>query len=434
MTSSLPALAHHVALLLRDRPGGWQAIEEVLVAVRGFVPGLWRLATAIALRFPDGTHRDVRAVAAWLAEQRRFARLFADVDVPAPSMLPCPGAPRTWQVPSLTTPTALAAWLGVPLDQLRAWSRRWRPDPERRDDRLHAYHCRWRARRHGPPRLLEAPKAKLKAAQRRIANDLLVHIPPHANAHGFVRGRSVASFVAPHTGARFVLRLDVQDFFASIGMPRVRRVFASAGYPPDVASLLAAVCTTATPRHVLGELAAHGAAGARLAERLRRGHLPQGAPTSPALANLCAYGLDRRLQGLAARFQARCTRYADDLVWSGGAAFARDHHRAATYAAAVLLQEGFTVAHHKTRGMSRGTAQHAGGLVLNAHAAVSRAERDRLRAILHNCVRSGPSSQNRDGHADFRAWLRGRIAWVAQAHAPHGVALLAVFARIDWSR
>lgn len=410
---------------------------------------LARLAHAAALRFGANSPQcaQVQALAAghdaplraidlahWLVGSARFERLFAAAAEAPPRMRPQAGAPSTWNVPALPTPRALADWLGVPLERLFAWCRTFRPDPERRDARLLHYHHRWLARRHSPPRLLEAPKAGLKSAQRRILADLLAHLPPHAAAHGFVRGRSVASFVAPHTGTACVLRLDVQDFFASLPRARVHALFATAGYPSGVAALLAALCTTATPHHVLASLADHGTAGLALAERLRQPHLPQGAPTSPALANLLAHRLDRRLAGLAARFGACYTRYADDLLFSGGDDFAHASARCATWAAAILQQEGLACAHRKTRVMRASVAQHAGGLVLNTHAAVARCERDRLEAVLTNCVRQGPSTQNRTGVADFRAHLRGRIAHVAHAHAPHGKHLLALFAQIDWTR
>ena len=90
------------------------------------------------------------------------------------------------------------------------------------------------------------------------------------------------------------------------------------------------------------------------------------------------------------------------------------------------------VAHHKTRVMRRGTAQRACGLVVNEHLALPRRDRERLEAILHNCVVHGPSSQNREGVGDFRAVLQGRVA-----HAwrfDRSGRLAALLAAVDWSR
>lgn len=161
-------------------------------------------------------------------------------------------------------------------------------------------------------------------------------------------------------------------------------------------------------------------------------HLPQGAPSSPALANLCMFRSDARLAGLARRFGASYTRYADDLLFSGGDAFRRDARRCADYAAAILLQGGMHVAHRKTRVQHRSQAQRACGLVLNERTQLPRGERERLEAILHNCARRGPSTQNREGVADFRAHLRGRLEHALQFGG--GDRLRRWFDAIDWSR
>jgi len=69
--------------------------------------------------------------------------------------------------------------------------------------------------------------------------------------------------------------------------------------------------------------------------------------------------------------------------------------------------------------MRRGTQQRILGLIANEQPAVSRAERERLEAILTNAVRHGLASQNRTEHPNFLAYLRGRVAWVAQVHPAH---------------
>jgi hypothetical protein len=214
----------------------------------------------------------------------------------------------------------------------------------------------------------------------------------------------------------------------------VQAFFRTAGYPDAVADLLGGICTNAAPRRMwktLGKgLDPLAMAEARALYAFR--HLPQGAPTSPALANLCAYRVDCRLTGLADAAGATFTRYADDLAFSGGAEFARGVERFALRAAAILLEEGFAVHHRKTRLMRQGVRQYLAGLVTNEHINVVRADFDRLKAILTNCVRHGAESQNRDGHPAFRMHLVGRVGFVEMVNPVKGARLRKIFERIEW--
>jgi len=72
------------------------------------------------------------------------------------------------------------------------------------------------------------------------------------------------------------------------------------------------------------------------------------------------------------------------------------------------------------------------GVVVNAHPNVARADYDRLRAILTNCLRHGPMGQNRGGHPRFRLHLAGRIGWVESLNPRRGARLRALFDRIEW--
>ena len=114
------------------------------------------------------------------------------------------------------------------------------------------------------------------------------------------------------------------------------------------------------------------------------------------------------------------TRYADDLAFSGGDGFERAAERFSLHAAAILGEEGFSVNHRKTRIMRSGVRQHLAGLVTNQHPNVRRSDFDRLKAILTNCVRLGPESQNRDGHPRFRMHLEGRVAFVESINPAKG--------------
>jgi hypothetical protein len=342
-----------------------------------------------------------------------------------------------WGVPQLPTTGDVAAWLGEDVAHL-VWLADWRGLSRlERSPRLRHYVYRWISKRTGGLRLLEAPKPTLKAIQRRILREILDRVPPHDAAQGFRAGRSILSHARAHAGRSTILRMDLEDFFISIPAGRVYGVFRTVGYPEEAARMLTGLCTSRSfvgkaPELHLRATPSAIAALHRTRQRYRTRHLPQGAPTSPSLANLCAYSLDVRLAAAADAVDVTYTRYADDLVFSGGESLARMASRFATLVAAVALEEGFHVQHRKTQVMRRGQRQVVTGLVVNEHPAIRRVEFDRLRAILHNCARLGPESQNRDARPDFRAHLEGAVAWVCHVQPERGAKLQAELGRIQW--
>ncbi|MGI8624615.1 MAG: reverse transcriptase family protein, partial [Solirubrobacteraceae bacterium] len=331
-----------------------------------------------------------------------------------------------WPVPAIPTLGALSDFLDT-----NAATLEWLADArglEHRaaDERLRNYRYTWVARRSGPPRLIEAPKARLKVLQRRVLREILAHIPPHDAAHGFVAGRSARSHAARHAGRAVVLCLDLEDFFVSVAPGRLFGVLRTAGYPEAVAHGLTALCTNATPVDVVA------AAPFTLRRRLAHTHLPQGAPTSPALANLVAFALDRRLAGLAARAGATYSRYADDLTFSGGP---RVHASLAWLRANVeriVRDEGFRLNTSKTRYMTAAGRQHVTGIVVNVHPNVAREEYDALKALLHEAERRGLAAANRANVPDLRAHVLGRISWIGALNAARGARLRERFDRIAW--
>ncbi len=337
------------------------------------------------------------------------------------------------EVPDLT---ALARLLDVDQGEL-AWFadvrglERTAPDEALR-------HYRWRVvERPGGVRLLAAPKPRLREIQRRLLRHLLAPVPPHEAAHGCVPGRSVRTAAAPHAGADTVLALDLEAFFAGIPAPRVWGVLQGViGLPEPVAHAVTGLVTTVVPVGVWRRVPVPAdPAGrdrhARLGRRLAVPHLPQGAPTSPALANLTCTRLDRRLAGLAASLGGTYTRYVDDLFLSGPAALRRP--AAAARVAAIAAEEGFRVHPGKTRSAGRGRRQTVLGAVVNTRPTLPRPERDALRALLHNCAVSGWASQVRDRDpAGFRDHVLGRVAWAASVDPVLGARLRDLAARIDW--
>lgn len=272
--------------------------------------------------------------------------------------------------------------------------------------------------------------------QRRLLHEVLDLVPAHEAAHGFTRGRSAITNASAHAGRPVVVSFDLEDFFASVSAARVYGLFRTAGYPEPVAHSLTALTTNAVP---IDEWSAvprpsdPGLIGShhRLGRSLATPHLPQGAPTSPALANLAAFRLDRRLTGLAATLGGAYTRYADDLTLSGSRRLLVGTERLRESVAGIAREEGFLVNQRKSRIATRATRQQVCGIVVNRRLNVPRAEYEQLRALLHN-ARRGPAGENRSGVADFRSHLLGRIAWVESLDPERGARLRARFERIDW--
>jgi retron-type reverse transcriptase len=281
--------------------------------------------------------------------------------------------------------------------------------------------------------LLEIPKVAVKRAQRRILAIILDAVPVHPAAHGFCQSRSIVTNAAAHCGKPIVLRFDLTDFFPSITSARVFRIFRTIGYSNDVSRILTGLCTTSLPADVWDQRpSARPGADFLIRQRLITRHLPQGAPTSPALANLAAHRLDRRLAALAKSAGAVYTRYADDITFSGDANLARSRKRFADQVALIASEEGFTLNFRKSRILRAGTRQHVTGVVVNVHPNIPRAEFDELKAILTNCIRHGPNSQNRAGAADFRVHLLGKVAHATSINAKRGEKLKGLFSRIVW--
>jgi len=333
-----------------------------------------------------------------------------------------------WELPYFETPTQLAEWFNLPLGQL-AWLTDRFTDGRRPVDQKKAhYRYEWRKKRSGGYRLIEAPLPLMRQVQEQILDEILDRVPTHEAAHGFCAGRSVVTNAEPHVGQAVVVKFDLDNFYTRVRYSRVVAIFRSFGYSREVAIWLAKLTTSAIPAN----LEFPGQQPKLLRLFLPR-HLPQGAPTSPCLANLVAFSLDVRLSGLAKSFGATYTRYGDDLTISGDDAFLRSLRLFIPLAHQIVRQERFVLNGKKKQIRRRVSQQKVTGVVVNDKTNIPRKEFDRLKAILHNCVQNGPDSQNRDQHPNFRAHLRGRIAYVQQLNEHRGNKLLSLYQAINWS-
>lgn len=182
-------------------------------------------------------------------------------------------------------------------------------------------------KRKGGTRLISAPEPLLLALQRWIAKNILNQIEAHDASCAYAPKSSPAKCARRHLGATWLIKVDLHDFFENISERAAWRVFRSAGYQPLVSLELARLCTrqphgreTFNDKWLIDEPKRYSIKPYRT---WALGHLPQGAPTSPMLANLASRNLDAALQALADRYGLIYTRYSDDISFSTGGAFDR---------------------------------------------------------------------------------------------------------------
>ena len=332
-------------------------------------------------------------------------------------------APRN-DLPQVATIGELAAWLRVSQKTLEWLCDSWRIEDPRRP--VHYRYVAFEKRRAGI-RLLESPKTQLKRVQRALLGAILSKIPASDSAMAYRRGHGILDHARLHVGKRWVVSFDLKNFFPSVPFIKVLTAVHSVGYREPVSNAIALLCTH---RCASRDLSAFGLDQDHRS-LLRERHLPQGAPTSPALSNLVLRALDRRLIGLARSFELEYSRYADDMVFSGNSRHNWRHMEALV--ASICLDEGFALNHRKTRIRSSAQQQRVTGVVVNQQLNVPRREFDALKAELHNCVRSGPSSENRRHFADYRAHLLGRIEHMRSINPRKGDRLRKLFLAIDFA-
>lgn len=257
----------------------------------------------------------------------------------------------------------------------------------------------------GKQRVINAPDRRLKMIQRKIAILLDQLYSPRNPVHGFVRHRSIKTNALSHLSGKYLLNLDLKDFFPSISESRVTGLFISLGIDGEVAEVMARLCCY-------------------------NSHLPQGAPTSPVISNMICFRLDKALLEIAKAARCIYTRYADDITFSSYRPLAGLFDGAIPAPGKcepVLLNEklrmvfqsnGFNINPDKTYYADKNARQTVTGLRVNEMVNVDRRYVRNLRATLHVVETAGISEAQRilkDEHlrtSSIAAHLQGKIAWL----------------------
>jgi retron-type reverse transcriptase len=215
----------------------------------------------------------------------------------------------------------------------------------------------------GKYRIVYKVEPELNALHKNIATAIASRTQFPECVQGFVSKRSIATNAALHLAQKYVLNVDIKDFFYSITQGQVAEVFRELGCTESIALVFARLCTF-------------------------HGRLVQGASTSPVLANLVCVALDRNLAELGKEYGCSYSRYADDMTFSGE----QSPHKKEVER--CLKQHGFQLNPHKWKRQPRGRSQYVTGLTVfdTTKPRIPKNVKRRLRQSLHYASKYGLAS------------------------------------------
>lgn len=215
-------------------------------------------------------------------------------------------------------------------------------------------------KKNGNDRMLLVPGKQLKRIQRIILRRILNKIPVSEYATAYKKGATLYSNASPHTNKKYLLKLDITDFFYSIDFLTVYRFVFIKYYPKQISYMLTKLCC-------------------------KNGFLPQGAPTSPALSNLVLKSFDDYIGEWCKKRGVTYTRYCDDMTFSGDRPLSDVYKKVKN----VLDKNGFDLNENKTVFVSSGNRQSVTGLTVNEKVNVSKDYKRKLRQEIYYALKFG---------------------------------------------
>lgn len=262
-------------------------------------------------------------------------------------------------------------------------------------------------KRNGAKRQIVIPCVLLKYIQRWILDNLLYKIPISNHATGFRKESSILLNAQAHTSQECIINVDLKDFFPTITIDDVFRIFNYYGYTKEVSYTLAKLCTF-------------------------DGVVPQGSPASPCISNIACLRLDKRLSELAKNYHAQYTRYADDMTFSGP----REIKNMLSIVCSIIEDEGFKVNKDKLRISFQNQRQEVTGLIVNgACVKISKEYKRKLQQEIYYCKKYGPynhQAQIDDHHTFFKEHLYGKAYYVYMVEPVLGTKILADLDEVNW--
>ncbi len=293
-------------------------------------------------------------------------------------------------------------------------------------------------------RTICVPDPFLMKTQRWIAQNILNAISPHEASFAFTPGKDLVDAAKWHTSAKWLVKMDVRNFFESITEKHAYHSFRSFGYTALLSFQMARICTRLPERdrRQAPEYRAFRDKSKIVYRPLATGHLPQGAPSSPMLANLAMRRLDTRLTKIAKAEGWTYTRYADDLALSRHTKTSRRSAQRLTKIIELELNRYGLINHKQKTKISPPGARKVmlGVLIDNDKPRLTKAYRNNIETHLYALlnskigIKSHLSNRGFSSTIGMRRHIEGLISFAHQVDPNYAKDLYSKFNRIDWSQ
>lgn len=265
-------------------------------------------------------------------------------------------------------------------------------------------------KKRGGYRKIEAPSLNLKKIQRWILDNILKCFPISNYAVGFRENYSILNNAKPHTNKKIIYNIDIMDFFPSINQNDVYFIFYNKGYTSEVSYIFSKLLTF-------------------------KEHLPQGAPSSPYIANLKCEKMDFSLGQLANRIGATYTRYADDMTFSSNDVEGLLSNL--RIIKKIVHNNNFNLNIKKERLKYNNQKQEVTGLIVNDGIKVKRSYKKEIEKHIYYCKKYGVYEHLKRNNLEyvsfFKEYLYGMVHFVKMIEPEIGQAYLKELKEIKWS-
>lgn len=257
-------------------------------------------------------------------------------------------------------------------------------------------------------RELAVPISTLKYIQKWILKNILDKVPSSQYVTGFEKKMSIMENAKRHLNKECVINIDLKDFFPSITRQMVYSIFYHLGYSKEIANIFTTICTY-------------------------KNVVPQGAPTSPKLSNLCCKHLDKRIGALCQKYEATYSRYADDITISGH----KNIKNILQTVQLIIEDEKFALNHNKTRILYKGQRQEVTGLNLNSgKVTIPKSYKKELEKEIYYCKKYGVSNHLEHikcNKAFYKEHLYGKAYFINMVEPMRAEKFLKRLDEISWS-